>query len=351
MSTSVGFLDRESSEFRKPHIILTADDPNPREIDDGIIVERLRGRDEAYRVGVCVVDTSGLYTDTAITEMAFANARARYNERSKGRIEEYVPMIDEDIIHALEFKEGNVRDALILWFTANKKKAPSDLSVEFGQVEVTANHTYKSFDSYDRNIDKRGKYGRAAAFLMWNLAGAQSAEADLDLGRQNEIGVTFGRHKKLSVEASNKRGSRINAAYMVAANYLNGCMFSETDRPAIYRRHGLSDDQDGMNHTLDGWLSDNVATYSLVPGPHDGLGLDLYSRATSPLRRLEDYMMLYQLRLLYEGKEPTLADVVKLGEAVRELNSLVVEHSTRRIVQDTSRPIVNKFSIQHQVAA
>lgn len=351
MSTSIGFVDRQSSEVLKPHIILTADDLNPKEIDDGLIVERLPGGREAYRVGVCVVDTSGLYADTDVTAMAFANARARYNQRSRGRIEEYVPMIDEEIIHSLEFKEGNVRDALILWFTAHRSQRPSDFSVEFGRVEVAANYTYKRFDSHDRNETKHGKYGRAAAFLMWNLAGAQSAEADLDLGRQNEIGVTFGKHKKLSVEASNKRGSRINAAYMVAANYLNGCMFSEAGKPAIYRRHGLLDDPESMDYSLDGWLSDNVATYSLVPGPHDGLGLELYSRATSPLRRLEDYMMLHQLRLLYEGKKPSLADVVKLGEAVRELNSLVVEHSTRRIIQNTSRPIVNKFSITRPTAA
>ena len=36
-----GFIDSASSEPGSPHVILTADCAHPKEIDDGIIVQRL----------------------------------------------------------------------------------------------------------------------------------------------------------------------------------------------------------------------------------------------------------------------------------------------------------------------
>lgn len=56
---------------------------------------------------------------------------------------------------------------------------------------------------------------------------------------------------------------------------------------------------------------------SLQPGPHFGLGLELYARATSPLRRYQDLVVHQQLRLAATGAEPAPAENVaeRIGAA------------------------------------
>jgi len=49
---------------------------------------------------------------------------------------------------------------------------------------------------------------------------------------------------------------------------------------------------------------------SLEPEPHFGLGLDIYARATSPLRRYADLLVHQQLRSFVMGRSPLSADEV-----------------------------------------
>lgn len=51
---------------------------------------------------------------------------------------------------------------------------------------------------------------------------------------------------------------------------------------------------------------------SVEPGLHAGLGLEGYSRATSPLRRYQDLLVHQQLRLFLQGREPLSADEIGL---------------------------------------
>ena len=56
---------------------------------------------------------------------------------------------------------------------------------------------------------------------------------------------------------------------------------------------------------------------SIEPGPHFGLGLDAYARATSPLRRYADLLVHQQIRAALAGREPLTAEQVsgRAGEA------------------------------------
>lgn len=62
---------------------------------------------------------------------------------------------------------------------------------------------------------------------------------------------------------------------------------------------------------------------SLQPEPHFGLGLELYARATSPLRRYQDLVVHQQLRLAAIGGEPAsterIAERIGASEAVSGL--------------------------------
>lgn len=55
---------------------------------------------------------------------------------------------------------------------------------------------------------------------------------------------------------------------------------------------------------------------SLAAAPHAGLGLDLYTRATSPLRRYSDLIVMMQIRLYLDSKEPLSEDEVLQKSAI-----------------------------------
>ena len=63
---------------------------------------------------------------------------------------------------------------------------------------------------------------------------------------------------------------------------------------------------------------------STTPGPHAGLGLDLYARATSPLRRYLDLVAHQQLRAYLRGDHPLEAQEVlrRIGAAEAAVGSL-----------------------------
>ncbi|HAS52018.1 MAG TPA: exoribonuclease II [Gammaproteobacteria bacterium] len=81
--------------------------------------------------------------------------------------------------------------------------------------------------------------------------------------------------------------------------------------------------------------------YSSLPGPHGGLGLEVYCQATSPLRRYLDLVAHQQLRALLSGADPLDAQaiVARVGAAeavasgVRRAERLSRQHWTVAYLQ------------------
>lgn len=68
---------------------------------------------------------------------------------------------------------------------------------------------------------------------------------------------------------------------------------------------------------------------SLDPAPHGGLGLSLYSRATSPLRRYSDLLTHQQLRAALAGREPLDPAQVAQRIDLAEAGSLAIRRAER----------------------
>ena len=76
--------------------------------------------------------------------------------------------------------------------------------------------------------------------------------------------------------------------------------------------------------------------YSSLPGPHGGLGLDVYAQVTSPLRRYLDLVAHQQLRACLRGCDPLEAQAIieRVGAAeaaaqgIRRAERLSREHWT-----------------------
>ncbi len=295
--------------------IITADCPFPKEIDDGLFVERMDEDHELYRVGVCVVDTSSVYDEPSVLEQAYTRTTAKYWD-IPGDEPGYEPMIDPSIIKGLEFTAGSVRDALIVTFLVGAKKEPSDVSVSFGEVEVAHNMSYKDFAYYTSY--RRGKKFANASRLIKDHLGYAAYGDHAGTRPQWQEG------QSLNTLGRAKRGSKMNEAFMVATNHLVGQMLANEDRQGldIFRIHDPKHDPEDEQYIE--FLPANVARFSTVPGLHAGLGLDPYCRVTSPLRRLDDFVMNYQLKQRFLGVQPTAQDAGSVTLAVERLTQELI---------------------------
>ncbi len=337
--TGLVSLDPASYEPGSPYGIITADCSSPREIDDGLSVEMLDADKETYQVSVCVADTSKLYGNPEIRRQAFENVAARYDN---GAEIDYVPMIDQSAIKQTEFSRGRVKRALILSFLVGEEQPPSQLDVAFGRVEVLRNLDYKRFGNKCRYSPDYTKFGRASTFIMHHLGYSPGGDRDAVLAAKAE-GRTRDLYNSVIHVPSRKmwqRGAMLNESFMIAANHLVGKQFMEEELPAIYRVH------DPADTTYAEFISPTKARYSQQPGLHVGLGLRPYCRVTSPLRRLEDFVMSYHLRVRHEGQPVSDNDRAHVALAVRNLNQEVSNQAPNYRGLNT-RDLLGNHALRH----
>jgi hypothetical protein len=239
-------------------------------------------------------------------------------------------MISTDLIRDLELAEGFVRNALIISFLVGTQKVPSDVEVSFGQVEIVKNLSYKEFSNFAHGTGH--EYLRASGLIKQKLGYVAYGDhvGERPAWREDEGPVI-----NMSGSAW-KRGSKINEAFMVAANHLVGKLMDGEGRPSIYRVYDPDDEQ----HIE--LLSPNVAWYSRIAGPHKGLNLDPYCRVTSPLRRLDDFVMNRQLKQRDMGKQPTSQDTKDVAFAIRRLNQEIVTSAPKEASRYSKRDILGK---------
>lgn len=314
-------IDRSSSTAGQPYGIITADCSSPKEIDDGIFVETLDADQEMYRVGVCVADTSRLYGNKDVFRQVMARTEAKYLSLS-GKEYGYEPMIDPELIRDLEFSAGNSRSALIVQFVIGADQPPTDVDVIFGRVQVLDNQNYRDFWLNCQNRPAYAKFARASGLIMRHLQYTSGRDADNDAAPADPESVE-GRLSDLPAYGSWYQGSQINESFMVGAGHLVAKLMAEEGRPTIYRVHDPEDE----SHLM--FLPPHIATFSWEPGPHHGLGLTPYTRVTSPLRRLEDFVMAGQLKKRHKGIALTIEDHRVVRSAVQQLN--------RRVASDILR--------------
>lgn len=291
-------IDELASMPGEPYGIITVDGQNPHEIDDGISVTPLDTSNESYQVRVFSADTSGIYRDPEQTRRVLELTESRY--RQDGPVaEQYEPMLPQELVRSIEFKEGRPRRALVVSFAIGPNQPPSDIEIGFGRVEVLKNWDYQNFGKQTRRTDQH--FQRAAGHVLNHLW--PKARSDVQtVFEAPEIGAA-------------RRGANVNTAFMIAANHLAGKVVS--GELAIFRVHDLS------NVSATEFVGPHIARFSSTPGPHNGLGLDVYTRVTSPLRRVEDFIMLGLLRARFEGRPLDNRDKQLVVDTIRRLNQRI----------------------------
>lgn len=310
----------------EPLQIFTADCSGPKEIDDGIHVRLLPGGEELYEVTVAVVDTAKLYRQRNVLDMMLARTEAKYGEEP-GDQQSYTPMIDPEVIENIQFTAGQMRGALLVSFQLGEGMPPTAPLITFDRVRVTENIDYREFVNRCTKDEEYVPYGRAAAYIMAHLgyvSGGDEDDALIDYAKEKSAETIY---RKLVGQADERPwmiGSRFNEAFMVSAGHLVGKLFQDEGRPAIYRVH------DPRDYRFSEFMHPELARYSMTPGLHSGLQLDPYCRVTSPMRRLEDAIMMHHEWLRHSGKTASQRDVAIAQLAVQKLNQRVAAQETHK---------------------
>lgn len=271
----------------------TFDCPTPHEIDDGVIVKPLPRHKETYQVRVCIADTSPLFLDRRVLERVRERREARYwlDEEGKKR---YEPMLPQDLVWEHQLREGKDRDAMVVSFFVGEDVPPVDTEVSFETVRVTRNADYSQYQASAGPDKMYYSHARAAHFIRRHL-------------RYNG-GGRIGRIA--NGESGHEAGATSIAAFMIAASHLVGQVVADEGRAGVFKTYQKTKPGEEPRRVL----------YSLEPGNHEGLGLDPFCPVTSPLRRLGDFAMLYDLHQRSLGVSQTQEDVAELAAVVDRMN-------------------------------
>ncbi len=308
--------------FRPKHII-TADGPNPREIDDGVFVDPLPSATEMYRIGVCLPDTSKLYQRPEVLKEAMAKLHADYWIDEDGDFG-YRSLIDEHHIRRHEMSQGNERQALILRFVVGQNHPPSDTRISFERVYVERNLDYDQFSKQVRPSQQFEYFARAGHYLM-KLMPYIDGEDAAAITQSDSLGMVEHLMKQ-QPDQLYIAGSRLTAAYMVAVNHLGGLLLQEAGRAGIYRVHNPRATE------IKDFVPASMARFSLTAGPHIGLGLSNVLQISSPLRRLQDGLNGLQHAKLAWGVRQDNGDRRTLEEATQLLNyEIISKHVAKKL--------------------
>lgn len=295
------------------------DDSTTTEIDDAFSLEEIEGG--GWRVGIHIAAPGiGITPESALGKFARERASTVYFPGDK------ITMLPEPIVAAFSLDEGREQPALSLYveFDATGEKRSSYSKVERVRIEknIRLGDWESVLDSAFDEIDPQAlPWAGLKPMLM--IARGLRAKREQVRGKPEITGrVDFNFYVDWNTdnpEASlhgdgvpriveRRRGSPVDvlvSEFMILANTTWGDVLALARLPGIYRVQTMG-----------------RVRMQTQPGPHQGLGVDNYIWATSPLRRYSDLINQWQI-LAVLGQRPP---VFKGNEA--DLFSTVTQFDT-----------------------
>lgn len=317
--------------------VITADDPNPHERDDGISVISFRNKPGLFRVAVFVADPSEDYNRDDVYRQALEKTEAEYWAEPDGS-RGYNAMISPKVIRKHEFTKGAKLSALAISFTIGPDKPPSETEISFEEVEIVSNLDFRGFAKRCQSAKGAKRYGEVSQLIKHHLGYNSGFESHQETAATVVISPSGKPITGRAGENIRLKGSKINEAYMIAANCLVGREMARLDLPAIYR---VCDPNDRRFIDI---TAANRAMYSMQPGRHDALGLDLYCRVTSPLRRGTDLVMGNILKKISLGQSINARDMRDMVLMTQRSNQKILAGETQRKFQ-LPKPVLTRAAL------
>jgi len=334
-------LGAEHREDLRNLDVFTIDGPLTRDFDDALSCEV---EDETIKIGVHIADVASvLMPGSRLDEEASQRGSSVYLPCQQ--IPMLPPVLSQEV---LSLKEGCDRPALSLLTRLNRDGNILDFCFVPSLVRVKRRYTYDEVNA--QHIQEEPFQ------LMLQLSRAlrqKRVESGALLLTLPELAISFSVDGSISVERIDQdTPSRVLVAeFMILYNLLAGRFARGQKIPLLFRS------QEGPSERLSAEGLDYVyyvfkqrrkltpLTIDTEPKVHSGLGLDVYTQASSPIRRYFDLLVQRQLRGFLLFGTPTYSQ--------EELDNkrMALETSLRgleRMSRNRTRYWLYKYLLQHE---
>lgn len=279
---------------------ITIDGQGTLDFDDAISIEAAQ---DGVRLWVHITDVSHfLERGSAVDEEALARGSSIYMPDRR------IPMLPKPLAEGIcSLRAGQESLALTIEVQLDDSGAVVDYEIFPSRIRVDRQLTY-----YEANLTASQDpelallYETARKFRQFRLnAGALQLtlpEMNVWIDPKGEVFVT---------RVNRESPSRVMVSEsMIMANWLAACFFRHHGQPTIYRaqmepRGRLIDESGGTLYQ--NWMQRRLLSRVIIglePESHAGLGLDVYTTLTSPLRKYFDLASQRQLKGLLGLEAP-----------------------------------------------
>ncbi len=280
---------------------LTIDGERTRDFDDALSLEAI---DSGWRLGVHIADVSTLVRAGSLLDL-----EAQERGTSIYLPETRLPMFPEEISeNTLSLLASQERPALSFLVELSPEGEIGPWQIHPSLIRVKRRLTYHEVDQV---LADRDETLAALIGLTRKLKARRLAQGGYEL-KLPEVWVSFTHQGGIQVSAEDQEtmSHTLVAETMVLANWLAARFLMEQGLPAIYRAQpeprepiNTEEPKDLVALWQDRRKLSRVVM-DLSPQPHWGLGLPVYTFATSPIRRYLDVVIHRQILGALNGGEP-----------------------------------------------
>ncbi len=306
--------------FYRSHLdlpIVTIDDPDTQEVDDGVSLSRL---ENGWEIGVHIADPGFLVQiDDPLDREAYARASTLYLP------DRPIYMLPKDIsCQAASLVAGQKRRAISFFIHLNNSPdEPPQLRITPSIIRVKQRMDYQQVDRILEGVEE-DNFQLNKLFLLAEKLRHKRLPDNFVFFNEKELKIKFDSEENPLIQyiEPNTPSRRLVAELMIWTNHLCARFFMQNQIPAIYRR------QPAPQETVpfQGEVTSPFQIYrlrrmlskteiELKPGFHWGLNLEEYAQVTSPLRRYGDMVALRQLKSFLKDGTPVYEEeeIWKIG--------------------------------------
>jgi exoribonuclease-2 len=280
---------------------LTIDGERTRDFDDALSLEAL---DDGWRLGIHIADVSTLVEAGNLLDL-----EAQERGTSIYLPEMRLPMFPEEISeNTLSLVAQEERPALSFLVDLSPEAEIGDWIIQPSRIKVKRRLTYQVVDQV---LAERDETLAALIRLAQHLKARRLGQGGYEL-KLPEVWVSFNHSGGINVMVEDQEtvSHQLVSEAMVLANWLAARFLAERGLPAIFRAQpeprepiDTQEPKDLLKLWQDRRKLSRVVM-DLTPLPHWGLGLPVYTFATSPIRRYLDVVIHRQILNALKGGEP-----------------------------------------------
>jgi exoribonuclease II len=280
---------------------LTIDGERSRDFDDALSLEAAGG---GWRLGVHIADVAAQVAAGTPLDLE-AQERGTSIYLPETRLPMFPEEISEDTLSLVAQKE---RPALSFLVDLSLAGEVRDCVIRPSRIRVRRRLTYHEVDNF---LAERDETLAALVTLTGQLKARRLAQGGYEL-KLPEVWVSFNHQGGIHVAVEDQEtvSHQVVAEAMVLANWLAARFLEERRLPAIYRSQpeprepiDTQEPKDLVALWQDRRKLSRVVM-DLTPQPHWGLGLPVYTFATSPIRRYLDLVVHRQILSATNGGPP-----------------------------------------------